>query len=288
MTLIPVTSLKRYHGLDAPARVARLGFSSAGCILTMLCLISKRHLIFDRLIHKKKYFFMLLGFLGSNGFTNGMKFLNTIYSSGYSKYCTSERMLDLVYNWSRVISVADMGCGQGLLTAAIAKHLSTIRPSNRDIQESYSISCVDDFECSRNKNVSRRSEFLENLLHEGVDLKHIKLYDTPLAQLTLPSDRFDLVVSALSLHKLSENGVFKETFISTTCSEMQRRALDEMVRICRPGGQILIWDMHYAHLYGQYFFIHPELTNVFVSSEFSSFGGLSCHIISARKIRTAL
>jgi arsenite methyltransferase len=57
-----------------------------------------------------------------------------------------------------------------------------------------------------------------------------------MTDLAFPDDSFDLVVSNLAIHNLPDN-------------HARRSAIDEAVRVLRPGGQVVIADLGFTRQY---------------------------------------
>lgn len=290
--LLPVLSLRGNYGLDDVKRLSMLGLSSSGLLLAAGSLLSFRRDILKNPQTNPIPFFLVVGLLGLQGAKLGYQFLDSLYSSKVTKFYITQRMFEMVYDWAKVIKVADIGCGQGMLTASVAKHLEKFRPRDKDPNTTYLISCVDSFSSTSDKLAQSplRKKYLDNLKYDNVDLKHIKLQDSLLTTIFLPDNTYDLVISALAIHELgySSHESRKMTFKCDLIPRQQQQlALKEMVRICRPGGQILIWDVDYADTYGELLSVHPEISIVFTSQPFYAFGGRACHIVSARKVKQA-
>ena len=119
-------------------------------------------------------------------------------------------------NWLGSEQVLDVGCGNGIVLLAAAKHLTTGKATGIDIwvegsgEQSAQILC---------KNAA-----LEGVA-ERVDLQEVDARKMPFADAS-----FDVVFASLSLHHMGDN------------SDRQRAA-SEMLRVLKPGGAILIYDV---------------------------------------------
>ena len=136
------------------------------------------------------------------------------------------RLRDKVLNalpWRGDERVLDVGCGHGLMLAGVARRLTTGRAIGIDIW--------------RNEDQARNSPeaTLRNLRLEGVDAcAEVRTADAR----ALPFDAasFDVVVSSWALHNLASD-------------EDRRVAIDEIVRVLKPGGHVALIDIRHARAY---------------------------------------
>ena len=76
---------------------------------------------------------------------------------------------------------------------------------------------------------------LANAAAEGV-ADRVELHTQDMTHLRFPGESFDLVVSNLAIHNLPDNAA-------------RRSAIDEAVRVLRPGGHVVIADLGFTQLY---------------------------------------
>jgi ubiquinone/menaquinone biosynthesis C-methylase UbiE len=121
--------------------------------------------------------------------------------------------------------VLDVGCGHGLMLLGIAKRLTTGRAVGIDLwhtqdQAGNAITATE--ENARRENVPDRVE-----LHTG-DLR------------TLPfdSNSFDVIVSSWAIHNLHG-------------AAQRQKALDEIVRVVKPGGVVALVDIRHTAEYSR-------------------------------------
>jgi len=123
-----------------------------------------------------------------------------------------DRLLDTI-EWSGSEKVLDVGCGNGILTMGAAKRLTSGEAVGIDIWTEGSGDC-------------RPEAFAANAIAEGVE-QRVRLANEDVRQLPYADASFDVIISALTMHHLSRDS---------------RRALEEMLRVLRPGGQVSIYD----------------------------------------------
>lgn len=127
-------------------------------------------------------------------------------------------------------TLLDMGCGRGAVLLMAARLLPQGRAVGIDVWRTAEQSGNGLEETRRNAELEGVSDRVE--LHTG-DMRAMPLADASA----------DVVVSSLAIHNIDE-------------SDGRLRALEEAVRVLRPGGRLLIADMHYvtdayaAHLRG--------------------------------------
>ena len=139
--------------------------------------------------------------------------------------------------WSRILddlrlrgdeTVLDLGCGRGAVLLAAAKRV----PRGRAIG-------VDLWRADQTDN-SQQATLANAALEHVAD--RIVLHTADMTALPLADDSVDAVVSNLAIHNIPDH-------------VGRRRALDEAVRVLRPGGRLAIADLwetrqHAAHLRG--------------------------------------
>jgi SAM-dependent methyltransferase len=96
----------------------------------------------------------------------------------------------------------DVGCGTGVLAARLA-------------DEGYEMTGADP-----------SAGMLQRLRDRRPDIAAVQ---APGDELPFDSDSFDVVLSVATFHHIAEAGAVRDT-------------LAEMVRVCRPGGRVLVWD----------------------------------------------
>jgi arsenite methyltransferase len=113
--------------------------------------------------------------------------------------------------------ILDMGCGRGAVLLQAARHLTTGRAVGVDLWRN-----VD--QSGNSAEATRR-----NAIAEGV-ADRIELHTEDMTALPFEDNSFDVVVSSLAIHNISG-------------SAGREKAIDEAVRVLRPGGRLLIADI---------------------------------------------
>jgi ubiquinone/menaquinone biosynthesis C-methylase UbiE len=123
--------------------------------------------------------------------------------------------------------ILDMGCGRGAVLLLAAQHLTTGRAVGVDLWR------------ARDQSGNAAEATRRNAVAEGV-ADGVELHTADMTALPLDDDSFDLVVSSLAIHNISGRAG-------------REKAIDEAVRVLRPGGRLLIADIwatrqYQAHL----------------------------------------
>jgi SAM-dependent methyltransferase len=125
--------------------------------------------------------------------------------------------------------VLDMGCGRGAVLIAAARRLPRGRAVGVDLW-------------SADQSGNRPEATLANAAAAEV-ADRVEVRSGDMTALPFPNDSFDVVTSAMAIHNIPS-------------AEGRRRALDEAIRVLRPGGRLLIADpspfvrKYVAHLGG--------------------------------------
>jgi SAM-dependent methyltransferase len=148
-----------------------------------------------------------------------------IYATRWGKFHVWDRILDEL-RLRGDETLLDLGCGRGAVLLAGAKRL----PRGRAIG-------VDLWRADQTDNSQHAT--LTNAAFENV-AERVELHTADMTALPLDDGSVDVIVSSLAIHN-----------IATPAG--RRKALDEAVRVLRPGGRIAIADLwetrqHAAHL----------------------------------------
>lgn len=138
-----------------------------------------------------------------------------MYATRAGKFVVWERVLrDLRLAGDE--TVLDLGCGRGAVLLAAAKRL----PRGRAIG-------VDLWQADQTDNSEQAT--LGNAVAEDV-ADSVELHTADITALPLPDESVDVVVSNLAIHNIAGHAG-------------RRHALDEAVRVLRPGGRLAIADL---------------------------------------------
>lgn len=149
-----------------------------------------------------------------------------IWSSKVGKLRLRERLIDsLVLHGNE--TVVDVGCGRGLLLNAAARRLTTGKAIGIDLWQS-----VD-------QSGNHPESTLANAKAEGVsNLVEVKTAD--MRQLPFEDQSIDVVVSSLAIHNIHDK-------LGRT------KAIQEIARVLKPGGQVALLDFQATNEYLQTF-----------------------------------
>jgi arsenite methyltransferase len=186
-----------------------------------------------------------------------------LYFSKVEKLKERDKLLNLV-RWSGRELVLDVGCGRGLMLIGAAKRLSSGKAIGIDLWQQQ----------DQANNSSAATEI--NAQIEGVtDRVEVKTAD--MRELPFPDNYFDVVTSNWTIHNLD--------------AEIDRqKALNEIVRVLKPSGVIVIADIINQAEYAKYLQLcgmkNLELHNNAVRDAVLNavtFGSFAPSAISARK-----
>ncbi len=142
------------------------------------------------------------------------------YTSRIGKRRTRERLLDLkgqLSPWTGEEKVLDVGCGRGLMMVGAARRLTSGTAVGVDIWR------------QEDQAANKPEAALENARIEGV-LDRLSVETGDARALPFPDASFDVVLSHWVIHNMPE-------------AEDRARALDEMLRVLRPGGVLVLADI---------------------------------------------
>lgn len=181
--------------------------------------------------------------------------LSLVYGSRVLKFRERDWLIQNL-NITGKEKVLDVGCGQGLLTIAIAQKLSQGDVVGIDIWSS-----------SDQSNNSPKMT-LSNAKAEGVSEK-VHLVTAHAQEMPFGNAEFDLIVSSWALHNIS----FKAE---------RRKALHEIDRLLKERGQVAIMDIYHTKEYTNYF-IEKKYRNVHRLGPRYTFGNPT-YLVLAEKI----
>jgi arsenite methyltransferase len=149
-----------------------------------------------------------------------------IYGSKVMKLKDRDKLLNLV-QWSGYERVLDVGCGRGLMLIGAAKRLTSGKAIGIDLwsQEDQASNSPD--------------AALANALTEGVS-DRIEIKTADMRQLPFADHYFDVIVSSWAIHNLE-------------AEDDRQKALDEIIRVLKPDGRVVLSDIVHQAEYADYF-----------------------------------
>ena len=197
------------YGIDAPGLVRF--FFIAGATALAICLVALLSPVFEQTPQ------IVVGALFGIAATYllGMGYF-MLYFSKVEKLKEKEKLLNLV-QWSGKELVLDVGCGRGLMLIGSAKRLSSGRAIGIDLWQQQD-------QANNNPSATQTNAQIEGV----ADRVEVKTAD--MRELPFPENHFDVVTSNWAVHNLE--------------AEIDRqKALNEIVRVLKPGGIIVLADI---------------------------------------------
>jgi SAM-dependent methyltransferase len=145
-----------------------------------------------------------------------------IWGSKVGKIRLRDKMIDSV-SWRGDEQVLDVGCGHGLMLIGAAKRLTTGHALGIDIWQ------------QEDQASNSAQATIENALREGVS-DRIELRDSDARALPFLDESFDVIVSSFAIHNIYDP-VGRE------------KAIREIHRVLKPGGQLALADIRYTSQY---------------------------------------
>ncbi len=197
-----------HYGFDAPYAVIGMAAGGIVCILMAAGWATGPVPLVYGPLWLGLYGLLLLGMAGS-----------FVYTTRRGKFEVWAELIDALHldGDERVL---DLGCGRGLVLLEVARRLDTGKAVGIDLWRSADQSGNDE------------AATLANARAEGV-AERVELHTGDISALPFESAGFDLVVSSLVLHNIRR--VAK-----------REQAIDEAVRVLRPGGRLMLADFRHA------------------------------------------
>jgi ubiquinone/menaquinone biosynthesis C-methylase UbiE len=215
MNTPPTTRLKPDYGIDAPGLVR--AFFGAGAVGLALAVATA----FVPWPGPPWGFVITGAFAAVAVYATGMGLL-MVYWSRIVKVRGRERLLDLV-NWRGDEAVLDVGCGRGLMLVGVAHRVPNGGAVGVDVWS------------ARDQNDNRPEAAVENARREGV-ADRVTVATADARALPCKDESFDAVVSHWVIHNIEP-------------AADRERAIREMVRVLKPGGVLLVADIHHLAEY---------------------------------------
>jgi arsenite methyltransferase len=205
-----VSIAKPDYGVDAPAVMRNFFLIGTACLL--LAIFSPRILHLGPVDLNARSFYWPGGFLIAEGF------LFLLYVK-VGKFRHRDFMLSL-HPWRGNEQVLDVGCGRGLLLAGAAKRIAALSGTGH----ATGIDVWSSVDMDGNSSAATQ----HNLNLEGIS-DRCTLLSQPAQTMSFPDATFDVVVSNLCIHNIYDQPT-------------RRQALQQIVRVLKPGGIALISD----------------------------------------------
>jgi arsenite methyltransferase len=203
------------YGIDAPAVMRNLFLIGGACLLLGIFGPHRLHLGPVEILPRTALLWTAAFLLGE-----GSLFL--LYVK-VGKFKHRDFMLNM-HLWRGDEQVLDVGCGRGLLLAGAAKRILALDPNEIGRGHATGIDVWSNVDMGGNSSAAT----LHNLTLEGV-AHRCTLVSQPAQEMTFPNESFDVIVSNLCLHNIYE--------------KLPRLlALNQIVRVLKPGGIALISD----------------------------------------------
>jgi len=149
-----------------------------------------------------------------------------IYGSKVMKLKDRDKLLNLV-QWSGDELVLDVGCGRGLMLIGAAKRLTSGKAIGIDLWS------------QEDQADNSSAAALSNAVAENV-MERIEIKTADMRQLPFPDNYFDVIVSSWAVHNVEAEGD-------------RQKALDEIIRVLKPNGRVLLSDIVYQAEYAAHF-----------------------------------
>lgn len=196
------------YGIDAPPVVGTLALGGLAIIS-----IGIAAFLF---ISEPRWLMYLLGYWGI--FTGGSMLLMSllmVWSSKVGKLHKRQTLIEPLQLKGNE-TVLDVGCGRGLLLNEAAKHLPKGKAIGVDLWQ------------TEDQSGNSPAVTMENARAEGVS-ERVEVRTADMRELPLPDSSVDAVVASMSIHNIRDK-------------EGRVKAIQEIHRVLKPGGQIALLD----------------------------------------------
>lgn len=209
----PLARRRGDYGFDAPFYPLALGSCGLAGLIVGVCFILIPHWLIPGIIC------LIFGLLMC------ISTFSYVYTTRRGKFqIWAELLTQLALRGDE--RILDMGCGRGAVLLMAADLLSTGKATGVDLW-------ITRDQSGNASEVTRRNAELE-----GVSQK-VELETADMRKLPFPDNSFDLLLSSLAIHNIPG-------------SEGRLQAIDEAIRVLKPGGQLMIADIGVARHYAEH------------------------------------
>lgn len=206
--------LRANYGLDAPSIVKKL---SLAVIIALFFSVLLLFIIPNGIM---KYLLLLACFFTLISLLYPI--VAIVCGSYFLKFKVRDELLNQI-PWQGNELVLDVGCGRGLLLIGAAKKIKTGTVIGIDIWNQ-------DDQSNNNQHITTTNATLEGVLDK------IEIITTDMRSMPFPDCYFDVVTSSWAIHNISNK-------------QERRKALQEIIRVLKPGGYIAIADIQCTQEY---------------------------------------
>lgn len=194
------------------------------------------------------------GFFGYAGYLSGKAAVDIVRSELDVRPRVTSRLAESVPDAPQV--VLDLGCGTGMTAAKILQRLPGVKLVCADVDP-------------------KEKTIKSNLFAEGLNnTDNVQVQKVEWTKLAFPDDHFDCVVGTFALDAAGSGADF-----DAGIRHLQLTLLREAIRVCKPGGKLIIWDTVESEV-----FASQRLSDIEVSEEIVAFGGVKTRIVSGKKV----